>query len=394
LLNLSKMLTGAESFGDKLRYSKDSQQTRTGTHSNAGPVIVWNATKACNLSCQHCYAGSDKNQAVEELSTAEARDFLEQLKDIKTPVLLISGGEPLMRDDMLELIEYARNLGIRVTLSTNGTLLTADISTKLKKLGVSYIGISIDGLASTHNKFRGTEKAYSQALRGIKNCQQVGQRVGLRFTMTADNITEIPAIFDLMLEEEIERLCFYHLVHQGRGSKLNSSSLTAAETRETIDYIINRSRKVLARNSNKEILTVANHVDGIYLYLQLLAAQDPRANKVKEYLKYNGGNRSGIAIGCVDWAGNVYPDQFTMNYKLGNITERPLKEIWKTRPPALLKKFREKEKHLKGNCSGCNWLDFCNGNFRARAEALKKDLWAEDPGCYLTAEELNHNVEI
>ena len=388
IINLSKLLTEVQSYGDKLRYSKKSKGARTGTRHDLGPVVVWNATRACNLSCQHCYAGSDGSRNPEELSTEEARDFIDQLAALNVPVLLISGGEPLLRSDLEELIKEAVSSGIRVTLSTNGTLITPEKAARFKELGVSYVGISIDGLPETHNHFRGEEKAFARALTGIKNCQQVGQKVGLRYTLTAFNREEVPAVFDLLLEENIARLCFYHLVHQGRGSTLNEAALSGEETRETLDYIIFRSDRLPQEHGDKEILTVANHVDGIYLYLKLLEDGDPRAERILQYLKYNGGNRSGTALACVDWKGNVHPDQFSMNHNLGNIREKSLKSIWQSADSGLLQKLRNRRSYLQGRCANCSWLPVCNGNFRARAEAATGDYWAEDPGCYLTAAEL------
>jgi len=394
IINLSKLLSEVKSYGDKLRYSKKSQGASTGTRHDLGPVVVWNATRACNLSCRHCYAGSDGSKNPEELTTEEARNFIDQLAALNVPVLLISGGEPLLRPDLEKLIKQAVAFGIRVTLSTNGTLITPERAGRFKELGVSYVGISIDGLPETHNHFRGEENAFDRALAGIKNCQQVGQKVGLRFTLTAFNRDEIPAVFDLLLEENIARLCFYHLVHQGRGSTLNEAALSSKETREVLDYIISRSDRLPQEHGEKEILTVANHVDGIYLYLKLREAGDPRAERILQYLKYNGGNRSGTALACVDWKGSVHPDQFSMNHNLGNIREETLKRIWHSADSGLLKKLRNRKRHLQGRCADCSWLSVCNGNFRARAEAATGEYWAEDPGCYLTAAELSRGGSV
>lgn len=390
MLNLSKLLIDSSHYGDKLRYSKHSKGTKKGTRDDMGPIVVWNCTKACNLSCKHCYANADSSEAEDELSTEEAKEFIDDLADYNVPVLLFSGGEPLMRDDLDELIGYAVDKDLRVTISTNGTLITEERGERFKDLGVSYVGISLDGLEETNDRFRGSEDAFERALRGIRNCQDAGQKVGLRFTMTDYNRKEIPDIFDLVLEEDIPRVCFYHLVHKGRGEELNDAALTGQEKREVMEYIFDRTEDLLSEQDDKEILTVGNHVDGIFLYLNMLEENDERADLVLRYLENNGGNRSGIAIACVDWSGDVHPDQFTMGHTVGNVRDRSFGSIWND-DDGLLGKLRDRSSRVKGRCYGCDWFDVCNGNFRARAEASTGDLWAEDPGCYLTLEELDRS---
>jgi len=388
MLNLSKLLIDSSHYGDRLRYSKHSRGTKKGTRKDMGPIVVWNCTRACNLSCKHCYASSDSSKAEYELNTAEAKEFIDDLADYNVPVLLFSGGEPLMRDDLDELIEYAVENGLRVTISTNGTLINEERAEKFKELGVSYVGISLDGLEETNNRFRGSDDAFERALRGIRNCQNVEQKVGLRFTMTDYNRKDIPQIFDLVVDEGISRVCFYHLVHKGRGKELNDAALTNQEKRKVMKNIFDRTEEILKGYRDKEILTVGNHVDGIFLYLKMLKDEDERAEKLLQYLKNNGGNRSGIAIACVDWSGDVHPDQFTMGHTVGNVRERSFGDIWDDED-TLLGELRDRESRVKGRCFGCDWFDLCNGNFRARAEASTDDLWAEDPGCYLTLEELD-----
>jgi len=390
MLNLSKLLIDSSHYGDKLRYSKHSKGTKKGTRDDMGPIVVWNCTRACNLSCKHCYASSDSSKGKDELSTEEAKEFIDDLADYNVPVLLFSGGEPLMRDDLDELIGYAIDKDLRVTISTNGTLITEERAEKFKELGVSYVGISLDGLEETNNRFRGSEDAFERALKGIRNCQDVEQKVGLRFTMTDYNRKDIPDIFDLVLEKDIPRVCFYHLVHKGRGEELSDAALTGEEKREVMEYIFDRTEDILSEQDDKEILTVGNHVDGIFLYLKMLEENDERAEMVLRYLENNGGNRSGIAIACVDWSGDVHPDQFTMGHTVGNVRERSFGSIWND-DDSLLGKLRDRSSRVKGRCYGCDWFDVCNGNFRARAEASTGDIWAEDPGCYLTLEELDRS---
>lgn len=388
MISLSKLLADVNSYGDSLRYSRHSKKASSGTRTDQGPVIVWNSTKACNLTCRHCYASAGADPAADELSTEEGFELIDQLEELNVPVLLLSGGEPLMRPDVFDLIGYARKKGIRVTLSTNGTLIDKKVARKIKDLGVSYVGISLDGLERTNDRFRGQVGAYKSALTGIRNCLELDQKVGLRFTITQANYQDIPGIFELLEQENIPRVCFYHLVASGRGERLGSTPIPLEEKRKIIDDLIERTDQLLGKGGDQEILTVANHTDAIYLYYKFLQKGDPRSEQVLKYIGLNQGNRSGQAIGCVDWLGDVHPDQFSLNHNLGNIRDDRLVDIWRNNPADLLVKLRNRGEYITGRCSECNWFENCSGNFRARAEAVLNDYWASDPGCYLTDQEI------
>jgi radical SAM protein with 4Fe4S-binding SPASM domain len=277
-------------------------------------------------------------------------------------------------------------------ISTNGTLIDRSTAQTLKQIGLSYVGISLDGLEPVNDHFRGVSGAFKKALRGIENCQQAGIKVGLRFTVNRRNVKEIPGIFDLLEEMEIPRVCFYHLVYAGRGSQLVEDDLTHEETRAAVDLIIDRTRDLHAKGKPKEVLTVDNHADGPYLYLRLLREDPQRAAEVLELLEMNEGNNSGRGIGCVSWDGNVYADQFWRHHSFGNVRQRPFSEIWTQPEDPLLLELKEKKKHVQGRCATCRWLDICGGNFRVRAEALTGNVWAPDPACYLTDEEIAQTI--
>jgi Fe-coproporphyrin III synthase len=240
-----------------------------------------------------------------------------------------------------------------------------------------------------NDRFRGVKGAFKSAVNGIRNCQEAGIKVGLRFTVNKFNVDEIPNIFDLLEEMDIPRVCFYHLVYAGRGSNLVKDDLSHAETRKTVDLIMDRTKRLHDQGKEKEVLTVDNHADGPYLYLRLLRENPEQAKKVLELLRMNEGNNSGRGIGCVSWDGEVYADQFWRHYSFGNITHRPFSEIWTDVSEPLLGKLKEKKLHVKDRCAGCKWLDICGGNFRVRAEAFYGDVWAPDPACYLTDEEIS-----
>ncbi|KUO61327.1 MAG: radical SAM protein [Gracilibacter sp. BRH_c7a] len=388
MISVTKLLFDTEYFGDKLRYSQESKGALHGTTSYSGPVVVWNSTRTCNLNCVHCYMDSDAKKYQGELSTDEAKKFIDDLADFGVPVLLFSGGEPLIRPDFYELAGYTVSKGIRPTLSTNGTLITREVAQKIKDIGVGYVGISLDGLREVNDKFRGKSGAFQAAMEGIQHCVAVGQRVGLRFTINRHNYEELDRIFDFIEEEKIDRVCFYHLVYSGRGQKMMDEDLTLEESRQAMETIIKRTKDFQERGLQKEILTVDNHCDGVYLYLDALKNDPARAESIKNLIGLNGGNRSGIAFGQVDPFGFVHPDQFTQHISFGNVRERKFSEIWTDLSHPVLAGLKDRKPLLKGRCAQCQYLSFCNGNFRTRAEAVTGDLWESDPACYLTDEEI------
>ena len=392
MIGISKLYCGAVESSDPLRYGRESG--RLPSHllqfsQDKKPVVVWNMTKRCNLRCIHCYAhAKDESFRGDELSTAEGKRLIDDLAAFGSPVMLFSGGEPTLREDLPELIDYAVQKGMRAVISTNGTLITEEKARIFARFNLSYIGVSLDGLGPVNDKFRGVSGAFEKALRGIRNSQKAGIKVGLRFTINKFNYREVPGIFDLIEKERIQRVCFYHLVYAGRGSKLVEEDLTHDETRKAVDYIMDRTRASFDKGREIEVLTVDNHADGPYVYLRLLRENPERAQEVYDLLMMNEGNSSGVGIACVDEEGNVHADQFWRHVSFGNVRERPFSEIWTDTSNELMAKLKEKKKHVKGRCAGCRWLDVCGGNFRVRAEAATGDIWGDDPQCYLTDEEI------
>ena len=360
-----------------LQFSKDKK-----------PVVVWNVTRACNLKCVHCYAHATEKALEKELSTEQAKVVLDDLAQFGTPVVLFSGGEPLVRPDLPELADYAVSKGMRAVISTNGTLITKEKAAELKKIGLSYVGVSLDGMEEVNDHFRKKKGAFKAAVSGIENSLEAGLKVGLRFTISKLNKDQIAPVFDLLEEMEIPRVCFYHLVYAGRGSELIEQDLSHDETREVVDLIIDRTKDLHDRGKPKEILTVDNHADGPYVYLRMLKEENPRSGEVLELLQMNEGNSSGRGIGCISWDGAVHADQFWRHQTFGNVLERPFSEIWTDMSDPLLSRLKDKKKYMTGRCAQCKWLDICAGNFRVRAEAATGDLWAPDPACYLTDEEI------
>ncbi|WP_299978271.1 12,18-didecarboxysiroheme deacetylase [Desulfobacula sp.] len=395
MIGISKLYCATVEPSDALRYSRQSGQLPSHLlqfSKDKKPVVVWNMTRRCNLKCVHCYARSEDISYDNELTHEQSIAMIDDLASFGVPVLLFSGGEPTVHPRLVEYAQYAVSKGMRAVISTNGTLITKEKAKIFKEIGLSYVGISLDGLEETHDKFRGVKGSYKKAMAAIENCQEAGIKVGLRFTINKRNVKDIPGIFDLLEEKNIPRACFYHLVYSGRGSEIAKEDLSHEETRKILDLIMDRTKDLHDRNLPKEVLTVDNHADGPYIYQRLLDEDPERAAEVLELLEMNEGNNSGRGIGCISWDGEVHPDQFWREKSLGNIKDKPFSKIWTNVNNKFLMKLKEKKKHVKGRCAQCKWLDICGGNFRARAESVANDPWDSDPACYLTDEEIKKEV--
>jgi radical SAM protein with 4Fe4S-binding SPASM domain len=383
MISVSRLLCDTIGPGDSLRYDRQYPAV-----DRQRPIVVWNCTRKCNLRCIHCYSSAGDKDPAEVLNTGQAKSFICDMADFGVPVILFSGGEPLLRNDIFELASFAGEQGIRTALSTNGTLIPKDMARKIKNASFAEVGISLDGIGDKNDRFRGKEGAYKAVVQGIRNCIALGLRVSLRLTITLSNYMEIPAIFDLVEREGVTRVCFYHLVYVGRGSKLSTEDLSHSQTRATFDLICDRTIDLYKRGMPKEVLTVDNHTDAVYLYLKLRKQDPARAEKALALLRSNGGNNSGIRIGAVDELGNVHADQFWQHYSFGNVRQRKFGDIWLDTSDQLMRGLKNRKELLKGRCARCQYLDLCNGNLRVRAEAVFGDIWAEDPACYLTDSEI------
>ena len=391
MIGITKLYCGTATTGDTLRYGRQSKNLPANLlqySSDKKPIVVWNSTRRCNLKCIHCYADSDNVSYPNELTFDEAQAMIRNLGEFGVPVLLFSGGEPLIRQDMFEHAALAKSLGIRPVISTNGTLITEQMAQRIKDTDFGYVGISLDGIGERNDLFRGKVGAFEATMRGFDNCVAVGQKCGLRLTLTKHNYQDLNAIFDFIEEHKINRACFYHLVYTGRGSGMSKDDLTHEESRKAVDLIIDRTADFNKRGLDVDILTVDNHCDGPYLYMRMLKENSPRADDVMQLLKWNGGNSTGIGIADIDNEGNVHPDQFWWHYSFGNVRERKFSDIWMDTSDPVMAGLKNRKPLLKGRCAKCKWLDICNANFRVRAEAVYDDIWAPDPACYLTDEEI------
>lgn len=386
MINLTRLYCDVAQPMDHLRYGRGHGAPTSAAERR--PIVVWNITRRCNLKCIHCYSDSTSKHYPGELDWDQCKAVVDDLAAFKVPALLLSGGEPTIHPHFFELAEYATGKGLRLTLSTNGTLIDPDRAQRIKDIGFSYVGISLDGIGATHDHFRGREGAFDKAVQAFRNCKAVQQKVGLRLTLSRHNIDDLDRILDFIEEEDIERVCFYHLVYSGRGSNL--MEVPHEDTRAAIDKILDRTSLWARSGRPREVLTVDQPVDGPYLYLRLLREDPERAARAMELLSWNGGgaNSSGTGISNIDTQGNVHPDQFWQSLTLGNVKERPFSEIWTNRDNAMLSALRDRKKHLTGKCASCRFLNVCGGGFRVRAFQMTGDLWAPDPSCYLSDDEI------
>ena len=397
MIGVSKLLLEAESESDGLRY-RDAKKAGPDQIKYHGasvkankPIVVWNSTKRCNLKCIHCYAEATPLAAEDELTTEEAKAFMDDVASYGSPVFLFSGGEPFLRHDLFELIEYATKIGLRPVISTNGTLITKENAEKAKNAGIKYIGVSLDGLQEVNDRFRGVEGAFENAIKGMKNSLAAGIKTGLRFTITKHNQADLPGVLLKLREIGVNRCCLYHLDYTGRGKEILEHDLTPPETRKAVSKYFELTKFHHENGFPIETLLVGNYADAGFLYLTLLEDNPERAEWAYELLKRNAGDGTGETIADVDHQGNVHANQFWQDYSFGNVRERKFGEIWDDTSDPIMKGLKDKASYIKGRCAkdNCRFFEICKGGSRVRALAITEDVWGSDPACYLTDEEIN-----
>jgi len=372
----------------RTRTSATRSDVLSGPIATDRPVVIWNLTRRCNLHCLHCYSQSQDRAYADELTTDEGKRLIADLAGYRIPMLILSGGDPLFRDDLYALGEYAQGLGLRCALSTNGTLIDAASAKRLREIGITYVGVSLDGIGPVHDRFRGMEGSFERALQGLRRCRDEGMKVGIRTALCRRILPDLPAICDLAERESVDRLYFAHLVYSGRGATLVYDDLSPEETRRALDYLVLRGIDFYRRGLPIEVTTGNNDADGVYLYLKMRDSTPEQAQRVFRILQGQRGNSSGTTLGCIDSLGQVYADPFWRHYSLGNIRERSFASIWEDTTDPIMRILKDRRHALKGRCARCRYLDLCGGNSRVRAEATTGDLWASDPGCYLSDAEL------
>ncbi len=373
---------------DSLRYALDPFQT---PHADAAgryepgapPVVIWNVTNTCNMACPHCYSAAKRVPTPDELSHEDAMRVVDHLADSGIRVVIFSGGEPLLRPDVLNLISHANDRGIMCQLSTNGVLITREMAQQLKVAGVRYVGVSIDGPPEINDAYRALENAYARALEGLRCSIDAGMEAGLRITVSGVNASSVHPLLDLCLQERIGRFYLSHLVYGGRGVGFSRHDLRPREARAMMESVFDRAYELLEDPRPMRIVTGGNDSDGValYLYVRRRFGEGPAA-RLRGLLERRGGNSAGEKVINVDHRGDVHPDQFWRTMNMGNIMQTPLHEILKS---DIAQKLRNRASLLTGKCAGCPGLSMCRGSHRERAEVAFGDMWADDPACIIGA---------
>jgi len=353
-----------------------------------GPVVIWNLIRRCNLTCKHCYSISADKDFAGELSSDEVFGVMRDLKSFRVPVLILSGGEPLLRPDIFDIAIRAREMGFYTALSSNGTLIDDSIADRIAEIGFNYVGISIDGIDATHDRFRARQGAFTESMGGIRRCVKRGVKVGLRFTMTMDNAAELPQVVDLMESEGVAKFYFSHLNYAGRGNKNRLDDATVQVTRQSMDYLFDTAWAHASAGREREFVSGNNDADGPYFLSWVKRTHPDKADHIAAKLVQWGGNASGINVANIDNLGEVHPDTMWWNHKLGNVRDRPFSAIWPDTSDPLMAGLKARPRPVEGRCKACAYLAMCNGNTRVRAQRVTGNAWAEDPGCYLSDEEI------
>jgi heme d1 biosynthesis radical SAM protein NirJ len=354
-----------------------------------GPVVIWNLIRRCNLTCKHCYSISADIDFKGELSTTEVFTVMDDLKSFGVPVLILSGGEPLLRPDIFHISRRAKAMGFYVGLSSNGTLIDEHNIDAIADSGYDYVGISIDGVRETHDRFRRKEGAFDASMQGIRLCRERDIKVGLRFTMTEDNAAELPDMLQLMADEGVNKFYLSHLNYAGRGNRNRDSDVRLNITRAAMDLLFETALAHAQHGDDVEFVTGNNDADGVYLLQWVMQHHPDNVDHIAAKLRQWGGNSSGVNIANIDNLGDVHPDTFWWHYGLGNVRQRPFSEIWQETSDPIMKGLKARPRLIKGRCGSCRYFNICGGNTRVRALQLTGDPWAEDPACYLTDAEIN-----
>jgi len=357
-----------------------------------GPVVIWNLIRRCNLQCKHCYSTSLDIDFKDELSTEQIKATIDDLKVAHVPVLILSGGEPLLRPDIYEITEYAKQKGFYLALSTNGTLINKDNIAAIKAAEYQYVGISIDGLEKFHDEFRRQKGSFKSSMHAIKLCKEAGIKVGMRLCLTKENFKDIPAMLNLMEENSVDKFYLSHLNYSGRGKRSAENDAMFKMTKDAMEMLYERAWSHINQGIETDFVTGNNDADGPFL-LQWATKRfndsHPKAIKnLKQRLINWGGNASGVNVANIDNTGTIHPDTYWWNHPIGNVKTEKFSDVWKNTQDPLMLGFRMNPRPVKGRCASCDHLAICGGNTRTRAFAQTSDAWAEDPGCYLDDEEI------
>ncbi len=339
-------------------------------------VMSWNVTRECNMKCSHCYINATEKKLNNELTTQEAKSLMDQIHQVSTPLLILSGGEPLLRPDIFELISYGAKIGLKMGLGSNGSLIDESVARKLKKAGIATVSISLDSnIAAQHDEFRGVTGAWEKAVQACKALRKNNVLVQVNTTLTQHNYNQIDDIMSLAEDIGVENFHLFFLVPTGRGTKLTDISPEKYEEMITKTFAKTANHKLNVRPSCAP---------------QFMRIAKGMGLDMRQWIR---GCIAGLYYCRIYPNGDVTPCPY-LPIKLGNIREKSFKEIWFN--SKVFKDLREPNS-LKGKCGICDYRSLCGG-CRARAyglsndfidycgdlhepEELKSDYLTEDPWC-------------
>ena len=347
-------------------------------HSKGAPkgavlrLVAWEVTRNCNLSCMHCRASATMGPYTGELETDACLRLLDEIAEVGSPIVILTGGEPLLRSDIFDIARYGTQKGLRMVMAPNGTLITEDIARKLVDVGIQRISVSLDGATrEKHDRFRGVEGAYDGALRGIQFAKDVGLPFQINTTITRTNLEEIPKIQELAIELGAVAHHIFLLVPTGRGKYIVDQEITAAEYEETLNWFYDqRDKSPLQLKA-----TCAPH------YYRILRQ---RAREDGEKVTFETHGLDAVTRGClggtgfcfISHRGIVQPCGF-LNTEAGDVTKQPFPEIWDN--SEVFRNLRSFDE-LEGKCGACEYRRVCGG-CRARAFEATGDYMVEEPLC-------------
>lgn len=336
-------------------------------------LVFWETTTACNLKCIHCRASAVESRSSEELSTDQSRGLLDQIASFAKPVIVLSGGEPLVRPDILDIARHGTGLGLRMVLATNGTVVDGAVARGMVEAGIQRVSISLDGAdAGTHDSFRGLPGAFADALRGIDCCKAAGMPVQINTTVAKHNLRQLPQVLELAESLGAVALHVFLLVPTGCGKEISGREMISPEQYEEVLNWLYEVSKTASINLKA---TCAPHY---FRVMRQKAAKEgikitPETHGLEAMTK---GCLAGSAVCFVSHKGEVYPCGY-FPVSAGNVLRTPMPEIWND--SKLFASLRDTSL-LKGKCAGCEFARVCGG-CRARAYAETGDYLDEEPYC-------------
>jgi len=353
-------------------------------------LVVWDSTSMCNLKCKHCYANAGK-LAPGELTTEERKKLIDDIYDAGVIALAISGGEPTIRKDFLEIVKYAHDKGLYVSVASNGTLITKKFAKKLKKTGVDYIEISLDHTdPKVHDKFRGVDGAWKKTVEGIKNCVDAGIVTCIATTVTKYNYDDVPKMVELAEKLKVDRFIAFNFIPTRRGKEIVDMDITPEQREKLLNFLYDK----LEEDNGLEVFSTCPAYARISLekvkegegksVSPTHFADVPLSGRAIALADFIGGCGAGRNYCSVEYNGDMQPCVF-IPIKVGNAMKDGFENVWKN--SKVLKKLRDREL-LKNGCGKCEYKYVCGG-CRARAYAYYGDILASDPGCVLVEKNKN-----